>query len=53
MQHVIIGSAGALMILVVLARAVELCELCIEFVVIGSRARRYGAVSGIISVRTA
>ena len=44
MQHVVVGAACALIVLVVLPRRVELRELRVEFVVGRRRARRGGAV---------
>jgi hypothetical protein len=43
-QHVVVGAAGPLIVLVIFARRAELREFAVEFVIGLSRTRRRGAV---------
>jgi hypothetical protein len=46
-QHVVVGAAGPLIVLVIFARRAELREFGVEFVIGLSRTRRRGAVRGV------
>ena len=47
LQHVVVGAAGSLIVLVIFAWRVELREFGVEFVIGLSRTRRRGAVRGV------